>query len=123
VEEVVEIFPPPILGGGIGSGSGGGVGAGSWQRRRPGKRGGIGGGVFKVGGGISAPQPVSTPDPEYTEEARRAKSQGTCIFWLIVDAEGHPRDIRVVRGLGFGLDTKASRSGTTMALSASDERW
>ena len=52
-------------------------------------------------------RPVSTPDPEYTEEARRAKSQGTCILWLIVDAEGHPRDIRVVRGLGFGLDTKA----------------
>jgi TonB family protein len=57
--------------------------------------------------GISAPQAVSTPDPEYTEEARRAKTQGTCILWLIVDAEGHPRDIRVVRGLGFGLDAKA----------------
>ena len=26
---------------------------------------------------------------------------------MIVDTTGHPRDIRVVRGLGFGLDTKA----------------
>src|SRR6266851_4646924 len=69
--------------------------------------GGIGGGVFKVGGGISAPQALSAPDPEYTEEARNAKTQGTCILWLIVDDQGHPRDIRVVRGLGFGLDTKA----------------
>jgi protein TonB len=94
-------------GGGIGSGSGGGVGAGHGAGVGPGSGGGIGGGVFKVGGGISAPQAISTPDPEYTEEARRAKSQGTCILWLIVDAEGHPRDIRVVRGLGFGLDTKA----------------
>jgi len=94
-------------GGGIGSGSGGGVGVGHGPGVGPGSGGGIGGGVFKVGGGISAPQAISTPDPEYTEEARRAKSQGTCILWLIVDAEGRPRDIRVVRGLGFGLDAKA----------------
>ncbi len=94
-------------GGGIGSGSGGGVGVGHGPGVGPGIGGGIGGGVFKVGGGISAPQALSTPDPEYTEEARRAKTQGTCILWLIVDAEGRPRDIRIVRGLGFGLDAKA----------------
>ena len=94
-------------GGGIGSGSGGGVGVGHGPGVGQGSGGGIGGGVFKVGGGISAPQAVSTPDPEYTEEARRAKTQGTCILWLIVDAEGRPRDIRIVRGLGFGLDAKA----------------
>lgn len=94
-------------GGGIGAGSGGGVGVGHGAGVGPGSGGGIGGGVYKVGGGISAPKPVETPDPEYTEEARRAKIQGTCILWLIVDAEGHPRDIRVVRGLGYGLDAKA----------------
>jgi periplasmic protein TonB len=94
-------------GGGIGSGSGGGVGAGHGAGVGPGSGGGIGGGVYKVGGGISAPKPIDTPDPAYTEEARRAKIQGTCILWLIVDAEGHPRDIRVVRGLGYGLDAKA----------------
>jgi protein TonB len=94
-------------GGGIGSGSGGGLGVGRGAGVGPGAGGGIGGGVFKVGGGISAPHAVSTPDPEYTEEARNAKKQGTCTLWLIVDTTGHPRDIRVVRGLGFGLDTKA----------------
>src|SRR6267154_3859189 len=94
-------------GGGIGSGSGGGVGVGHGPGVGAGSGGGIGGGVFKVGGGISAPQAVSTPDPEYTEEARNAKTQGTCILWLIVDDQGRPRDIRVVRGLGMGLDSKA----------------
>lgn len=94
-------------GGGIGSGSGGGVGEGRGAGVGPGSGGGIGGGIYKVGGGITAPKPVETPDPEYTEEARRAKIQGTCILWLIVDADGHPRDIRVVRGLGYGLDAKA----------------
>jgi protein TonB len=94
-------------GGGIGSGSGGGVGVGHGPGVGAGSGGGIGGGVFKVGGGISAPQALSTPDPEYTEEARNAKTQGTCILWLIVDDQGRPRDIRVVRGLGMGLDAKA----------------
>jgi TonB family protein len=83
----------------VGVGHGPGVGAGTG--------GGIGGGVYKVGGGISAPQAISAPDPEYTEEARRAKTQGTCILWLIVDAAGKPRDVKVVRGLGYGLDAKA----------------
>jgi periplasmic protein TonB len=94
-------------GGGIGSGSGGGVGVGHGAGVGAGSGGGIGGGVYKVGGGISAPQAISAPDPDYTEEARRAKKQGTCVLWLIVDAAGRPRDIKVVRGLGLGLDAKA----------------
>ena len=94
-------------GGGIGSGSGGGVGVGHGPGVGPGSGGGIGGGVYRVGGGIAAPQALSTPDPVYTEEARRAKTQGTCVLAMVVDAEGHPRDIRVIRGLGFGLDAKA----------------
>ena len=94
-------------GGGIGSGSGGGVGVGHGPGFGAGSGGGFGGGVYKVGGGISAPTAISAPDPNYTEEARRAKKQGTCVLWLIVDSTGHPRDIRVARGLGFGLDAKA----------------
>jgi periplasmic protein TonB len=94
-------------GGGIGSGSGGGIGVGHGPGVGAGIGGGIGGGVFKVGGGISAPQAITTPDPEYTEEARRAKTQGTCVLWLIVDQQGHTRDIKVVRSLGYGLDAKA----------------
>ncbi len=94
-------------GGGIGSGSGGGVGVGHGTGVGAGSGGGFGGGVYKVGGGISAPTAISAPDPDYTEEARRAKKQGTCELWLIVDSSGHPRDIKVIRGLGFGLDAKA----------------
>ena len=94
-------------GGGIGSGSGGGAGVGHGPGVGAGTGGGIGGGVYHVGGGISAPEAISAPDPEYTEEARRAKTQGTCILGLIVDTAGRPRDIRVVRGLGYGLDAKA----------------
>jgi periplasmic protein TonB len=94
-------------GGGIGSGSGGGIGAGEGPGVGPGRGGGFGGGVFKVGGGVSAPKAVDTPDPEYSEEARKAKYQGTVLLWLIVGPDGKPRDIKVSRALGMGLDQKA----------------
>jgi protein TonB len=94
-------------GGGIGSGSGGGVGSGEGPGVGPGRGGGIGGGVFRVGGGVSAPKALYAPDPEYSEEARKAKYQGTCVLWLVVGPDGHPRDVRIARSLGLGLDEKA----------------
>jgi periplasmic protein TonB len=94
-------------GGGIGSGSGTGVGSGTGAGVGPGSGGGIGGGVFRVGGGVSAPRAVYSPEPEYSEEARKAKYQGTCVLWLVVGPDGRPRDVRVTRSLGLGLDEKA----------------
>jgi protein TonB len=94
-------------GGGIGSGHGGGVGSGEGGGVGPGMGGGYGGGVFKVGGGVSAPKVIDAPDPDYSEEARKAKYQGTCILWLIVGPDGRPRDLKVARTLGMGLDQKA----------------
>jgi protein TonB len=94
-------------GGGIGSGNGGGVGSGEGPGFGPGRGGGTGGGVFRVGGGVSAPKAIYSPDPEYSEEARKAKYQGTCVLWLVVGPDGRPRDIRVSRTLGLGLDEKA----------------
>jgi TonB family protein len=94
-------------GGGIGSGNGGGVGSGSGPGVGPGHGGGIGGGAFRVGNGVSAPRALDTPDPEYSEEARKAKYQGTVVLWLVVGPDGKPRDIKVARALGMGLDQKA----------------
>jgi periplasmic protein TonB len=94
-------------GGGIGSGSGGGVGSGSGPGVGPGHGGGMGGGAFRVGNGVSAPRALDTPDPEYSEEARKAKYQGVVVLWLVVGPDGKPRDIRVSRPLGMGLDQKA----------------
>jgi TonB family protein len=75
-----------------------------------GRGGGIGGGVFRVGGGVSAPRALDTPDPEYSEEARKAKYQGTVVLWLVVDANGQPKEIRVSHSLGMGLDQKAKEA-------------
>jgi protein TonB len=94
-------------GSGIGSGSGGGVGSGKGPGFGPGEGGGVGGGIFHVGGGVSAPRVVYQVDPEFSEEARKAKYQGTCTLMLIVDSNGHPTNIRVANSLGMGLDEKA----------------
>ncbi len=94
-------------GGGIGSGNGGGIGVGSGPGVGQGHGGGTGGGVFRVGGGVSAPKVIFEPDPEYSEEARKAKYQGVCVVTLVVGTDGKPHDIRVQRSLGLGLDEKA----------------
>ena len=56
---------------------------------------------------MRAPKLLSSPEPEYSDEARRAKFQGVCVLSLIVGEDGLPRDIRVARSLGMGLDEKA----------------
>ena len=94
-------------GSGMGSGSGGGIGSGKGNGYGPGEGGGYGGGLYHVGGGVSAPQLVFAPDPEFSDEARRAKYQGVCVVSLIVDAQGNPQRVQVVRHLGMGLDEKA----------------
>jgi periplasmic protein TonB len=106
-----KVLGPPSngtgAGGGIGSGYGGGVGSGTGPGVGPGHGGGYGGGAYRVGGGVSAPKALYAPDPEYSEEARKAKYQGTVVLWLVVDAGGRPQQIRVQRSLGMGLDEKA----------------
>jgi periplasmic protein TonB len=95
------------VGSGVGSGSGGGIGSGKGGGLGPGFGGGTGGGVFRVGGGVSAPRPIYNPEPEYSEEARKAKYQGVVVLALIIGPDGRPRDVKVVRQLGLGLDEKA----------------
>lgn len=53
------------------------------------------------------PRVLYAPDPEYTPEARRAKYQGTCVLTLTVGVDGLPHDIKIVRGLGMGLNGSA----------------
>jgi protein TonB len=94
-------------GSGFGSGSGGGLGSGRGNGIGPGEGGGYGGGIYKVGGGVSNPTLIFAPDPEFSDEARRAKYQGVCVVGLIVDSTGNPQHVHIVRPLGMGLDEKA----------------
>jgi periplasmic protein TonB len=94
-------------GGGVGAGSGGGVGAGYGPGVGPGIGGGYGGGIYRVGGGVSAPRVLFAPDPEYSDEARKAKFQGTVVLWAVIGPDGRTKQMRVARSLGLGLDQRA----------------
>jgi len=94
-------------GSGFGAGLGGGLGAGHGVGNGPGSGGGYGGGVMSVGGGVSAPVVVHSIEPEFTSEARAAGFQGSVQIGLIVDSQGNPQNVHVIRHLGMGLDEKA----------------
>ena len=97
-------------GGGMGDGCCGGMGPGHGVGYGPGDTAGIHGGVYTVGTGVSKPEVLTKVDPEYSEEARKAKYSGMVELEVIVDTEGRARDIRVVKSLGMGLDEKAKEA-------------
>ena len=56
------------------------------------------------GGDVKVQRPLSTPDPEYTETARKKKIQGTVVVAVALNAQGTIDDIKVVRSLEPSLD-------------------
>ncbi len=91
-------------------GANGGIGIGDWAH---------GPGIGTGGSGppgissnaavrsVTAPVLIFQVEPEFSEEARKAKYQGMVLLAIDVDASGHPTNIRVLQGLGMGLDKKA----------------
>jgi protein TonB len=92
---------------GMGVGLFGGVGSGQGTGQGPGSTSGFGGGIMSVGGGVSAPEVIHSVQPQFTPEARSQNYQGVVAVQLIVDSQGVPQDVRVVRHLGLGLDEEA----------------
>jgi len=97
----------PGSGGGMGGGKDGGIGDGKGPRHAPGPGGPGGDGSTTVHGVYSAPKVIYQVDPEFSEEARRAKHYGTVILVVDVDTTGHAVNVRIARSLGLGLDEKA----------------
>jgi protein TonB len=97
----------PIVGTSMGNGNGSGLGSGNGNGMGPGSGGNTGGGVYHIGGGVSQPVVLYAPEPEFSEEARKAKVAGNVVVYLQVDPNGRPVHVRVIRGIGLGLDEKA----------------
>lgn len=105
---VVNNSGGPGGGGGIGTGEMGGIGSGSGGGLGPGEGGGTGGGAFRAGvNGVGVPVCVYCPLPQYSDEARKAKYQGTVVLEVTITPDGRAIDIRVVKGPGLGLEEKA----------------
>lgn len=93
----------PLSGGpggpfGIGGGTGPGIGNGRGQGSTP---------SYKSIGITQEPKLLHAEEPEYSDEARRARLQGTVVLAIDVDVNGGVANVRVVRSLGLGLDERA----------------
>jgi TonB family protein len=64
-------------------------------------------GTIHGNGGAARPRLIYGPDPEYSEQARKAGVEGAIQLQVTVDANGDVADVKVVKGLGSGLDEKA----------------
>ena len=114
LSRLVTPEPPPAApsrgagtGGGVGSGSGLGVGEGTGRGVGSGHGGGTGGGPYRPGSGVDLPSLLHEVRPRYTDEARRAGLQGEVLLEVVVGGDGAVEEIRVIRGLGAGLDEQA----------------
>ncbi|HMD33931.1 MAG TPA: energy transducer TonB [Vicinamibacterales bacterium] len=100
----------PGKGGGAGSGAGVGIGPGDGSGVGPGSGGGFGGGPYRPGSGITPPRLLREVKADYTEEARRRGLAGEVVLEIVVRSDGSIGDVRVLQGLGGGLNERAAEA-------------
>lgn len=98
VDELLITVPEAPAGRGAGRGR---------ARGTAGASGGAGEGPVHVGGNVSPPRKLYSPQPLYTEEARQNRVQGVVILSAIIDEQGGVEGIEVIRGLPHGLTESA----------------
>ena len=97
----------PGAGGGSGSGGGTGLGEGTGPGIGDGTGGGTGGGPYRPGSGIMAPTILHEVKPDYTDDARRRGLSGDVVLEIVVKSDGRVGAVRILQGLGAGLDQRA----------------
>jgi TonB family protein len=95
-------------GSGVGTGQGSGIGEGTGAGIGPGSGGGTGGGPYRPGAGITPPKLLQEVRPDYTEDARRAGLEGDVLLEIVVRRDGTVGDVKILKGLGGGLDRRAA---------------
>jgi TonB family protein len=108
----------PGAGGGTGTGSGTGIGQGEGAGVGPGSGGGTGGGVYRPGSGIEPPRLLREVKPDYTEDARVRRIEGEVVLEIVVRRDGSVGDLRIVKGLGGGLNDRAIQAVRQWRFSA-----
>jgi TonB family protein len=96
--------------GGTGTGRGSGSGEGTGAGIGDGTTAGTGGGPYRPGSGIAPPALLREVKPIYTEDGRRRGIEGDVELEVVVRADGSVGAIRILRGLGAGLDQRASEA-------------
>ncbi|PYR90963.1 MAG: hypothetical protein DMF84_18590 [Acidobacteria bacterium] len=97
----------PGAGNGAGTGQGTGLGEGEGSGIGPGSGGGTGGGPYRPGSGITPPSVLREVRPDYTEDGRRRNIEGDVVLEIVVRRDGAVGDVKLLQGLGAGLDQRA----------------
>ena len=63
--------------------------------------------IRRIGGDVSPPVLIHSVAPQFSQESKTAKISGNVLVNLVVDQSGIPTNVRIVRGIGYGLDEKA----------------
>ena len=84
-------------------GTGPGVGPGVDD----GTGGGAGGGPYRPGSGVEPPRLLREVKAQYTEDARTRGITGDVVLEIVIRSDGTVGDVKILRGLGFGLDERA----------------
>lgn len=93
--------------GGAGAGSGAGLGDGTGRGIGDGSGGGTGGGPYRAGSGVEPPKLLREVKADYTEDARRRSLTGDVVLEIVVRRDGSVGDVRILQGLGGGLNERA----------------
>jgi protein TonB len=97
----------PGTGGGSGTGTGTGSGEGNGAGIGEGSIAGTGGGPYRPGSGITPPRLLREVKPDYTEEGRTRHVEGDVVLEVVVRSDGGVGGVRVLQGLGSGLESRA----------------
>jgi TonB family protein len=97
----------PGTGGSAGGGAGAGLGDGTGSGVGPGSGGGTGGGPYRPGSGIDPPRLLREVKADYTEDARQRGLSGEVVMEIVVRRDGSVGDVKVLQGLGGGLNDRA----------------
>jgi TonB family protein len=54
-------------------------------------------GVYRVGGGVTAPKLVYAAEPQFSEQARKRKINSSALVQLVVETNGHVREIHIIK--------------------------
>lgn len=66
--------------------------------------------IYRIGGDVTAPVLLSKVEPEYSQDARAAKYQGTVLLSVEIGTDGLAHNVKVSHGLGLGLNEKATQA-------------
>jgi TonB family protein len=109
IGDPLSLFTGNSLGTGGPLGIGNSHGTGIGDRTGPGAGAGDQpfGPIYRGGPGLVMPVLIHRVEPEFSEEARKSKYSGTVLIRAVIDRNGRPRDLKIAKSLGMGLDEKA----------------